>query len=160
MVNKQANQIGDENYYENGFHAFDILARDIVSSNNPAINHVWDEGRDRGLVLAIKEPVELSHLFLCNRYVRIGRTIVGMNTRTPLEEKITEDKSWVYGSEKETTQKEEFSDILFVQIPIGEPQCQSDSWLAKKFESLAITRNGMIGDISSTEISSNVVKVC
>ena len=153
------NQIGDENCYEDSFHTFDILDRDIDSSNNLAINHVGDECRDGGHVLAIEELVELFHLFLCNRYVWIGRAVARIDIGTPLKEKFVEDKSWVYGSEQEIDQEEEFSAILFVQILVGELRCHSCSWLAKKFKSLTITGNGMIGDISSVEMSSNVVKL-
>lgn len=43
-VDMQAiNQMGDENCYEDGFHAPDMLARDIVSLDNEIIIHVRNE---------------------------------------------------------------------------------------------------------------------
>ena len=53
--------------------------------------------------------------------------VAGMDMGTPLEEKITEDKSWVYDGEQETAREEEFPGVVFVQIPIGELQFQSGS---------------------------------
>ena len=53
-VDMQAiNQIGDKNCYEDSFHAVDIPIRDITSSDNPILNHVWNKGSDGGLALAI-----------------------------------------------------------------------------------------------------------
>jgi len=75
----------------------------MVSLDNLCINHIGDEGRDGGHVLAIEELVEPAHPSLCNQYDRTRREIAGMDTGTPLEEKIVEDNSWVYGDSSRGT---------------------------------------------------------
>jgi len=77
-----------------------------------------------------------------------------------LEEESGEDKYGVYGNDQETALRKVFLTVAIVQIPIGELQYQSWFWLARKIESLTITRNGMIEHVSLVETSSNVVKMC
>ena len=64
------------------------------------------KSRYGGHVSAIEEPVEHSHLFLCNQDARKGMAVAGKFTATPLEEKSVEDEPLVY------TRKQEAKDAV------------------------------------------------